>query len=224
MSFTHPGRSARRLRPAFQVGDVAALVDLYEDSAIQIQQDGATVTGRDALAGVFTRLLASGLTMQGDPQKAIVAGDLALTSTHYTFGADGPGGARTVATAEVSDVKQTATAGRHRRTCLRLNATSEMAAPPTRRRRRLAGPGGGPAERGTWPSAARNSSGCEFFGRAGFGIPAALPLSQGVRFPAILRDRGPAQKKDAGKAVAEHGRRKRERKNCNGRSSSGHQP
>ena len=101
MSFTHPDDLHAAFAAAFQAGDVAVLVDLYEDSAIQVQQDG-TVTGHDELAGVFSRLLASGLTMQGDPQKAIVAGDVALTSTHYTFGADGPGGARTVATAEVS--------------------------------------------------------------------------------------------------------------------------
>lgn len=102
MSFTHPDDLQAAFAAAFQAGDVTTLVDLYEDSAIQIQQNGATVTGHDALAGVFTRLLASGLTMQGDPQKAIVAGDLALTSTHYTFGADGPDRARTTATAEVS--------------------------------------------------------------------------------------------------------------------------
>ncbi len=101
MSFTHPDCLHAAFAAAFQAGDVAALVDLYEDSAIQVQQDG-TVTGRDELADVFARLLASGMTMQGDPQKAVIAGDLALTSTHYTFGADASGGARTVATAEVS--------------------------------------------------------------------------------------------------------------------------
>lgn len=101
MSFMHPDDLHEAFATAFQAGDVAVLVDLYEDGATQVQQDG-TVTGRDELAGVFARLLASGPTMQGDPQKAVVAGDLALTSTHYTFGADVPGGARTVATAEVS--------------------------------------------------------------------------------------------------------------------------
>ena len=101
MSFTHPDDLHAAFATAFQAGDVTALVDLYEDSAIQIHQDGS-VTSHDELAGVFTRLLASGLTLQGDPQKAIVAGNLALTSTHYTSGADGPGSARTVATAEVS--------------------------------------------------------------------------------------------------------------------------
>ena len=101
MSFTHPDDLHAAFAAAFQAGDVAALVDLYEDGAIQVQQGGA-VTGHDELADVFSRLLASGLSMQGDPQKAIVAGDLALTSTHYTVGGGGPGGARTFVTAEVS--------------------------------------------------------------------------------------------------------------------------
>lgn len=102
MSFTHPDGLHAAFAAAFQAHDVAALVDLYEDNAVQVQQEGATATGRDALTDVFTHLLASGLTMQGDPQRAIVVGDLALTSTHYTFGADAPDGARTVVTAEVS--------------------------------------------------------------------------------------------------------------------------
>lgn len=102
MSFAHPDGLHTAFAVAFQTHDVAALVNLYEDGAVQIQQDGVAITGPDALADVFTDLLASGLTMQGDPQQAIVVGDLALTSTHYTFGADGSEGVRTVATAEVS--------------------------------------------------------------------------------------------------------------------------
>ncbi len=102
MSFTHPDGLHAAFAAAFKTGDVAALIDLYEDQAVQIQQDGVAVTGRDALVDVFTHLLASGLTMQGDPQPAVVVGDLALTSTHYTVGADAPGGASTFVTAEVS--------------------------------------------------------------------------------------------------------------------------
>jgi ketosteroid isomerase-like protein len=101
VSFTHPDDLHAAFAAAFQARDIAALVDLHEDSAIQLQQDG-TVTSHDDLAGVFTRLVAAGLSMQGVPQKAIVAGDLALTSLRDTFEADEPGGARTVTTAEVS--------------------------------------------------------------------------------------------------------------------------
>lgn len=102
MSFTHPDGLHAAFAAACQAHDVAALVDLYEDGALQVQQDGAPVVGRAALADGFTRLLAAGLTMQGDAQKAIIADDLALTSTHYTFNDDAPGGPRTVVTAEVS--------------------------------------------------------------------------------------------------------------------------
>jgi ketosteroid isomerase-like protein len=105
MSFTHPDELHTTFAAAFKAGNVGALVDVYEAGAIQIQPDGTIATGPEALAGVFTRLLAAGLTMQGDPQRALVAGDIALTSTHYEFGTDDPDGSHTVTrvvTAEVS--------------------------------------------------------------------------------------------------------------------------
>ncbi len=105
MSYAQPDDLHTTFAAAFAAGDVASLVDLYEDGAVQVQQDGTIVTGRDGLTDVFTRLLAAGLTMQGDPQKAIVADDIALTSTHYEFPAVGSDGSRTVthvATAEVA--------------------------------------------------------------------------------------------------------------------------
>ena len=102
MSFTHPDELHVAFAEAFQAGDVRSLLDLYEAGAVQVHPDG-TKTDRDGLAEVFTQLLASGVTLHGDPQKAVVAGDLALTSTRYTIDdSDRPGGSRTVATAEVS--------------------------------------------------------------------------------------------------------------------------
>ena len=100
MSFTHPDHLHAAFAAAFRAGDVPTLVDLYEDDAVQVQPDGTTA-GHDRLTAVFTGLLAAGLTMDGEPQRAIVAGDIALTSTHYTWGG-GADGQRRVATAEVS--------------------------------------------------------------------------------------------------------------------------
>ena len=105
MSFTQPDELHTTFAAAFKAGDVKALVDLYETDAVQVQPDGTTVTGPDQLAASFTGMLAAGMTMTGDPQKAVVVGDIALTSTHYEFGTDGPDGIHTVthvATAEVS--------------------------------------------------------------------------------------------------------------------------
>ncbi len=105
MSFARPDDLHTTFAAAFAAGDVGSLVDLYEAGAIQVQQDGTVLTGPDELAGVFTRLLQAGLTMQGDPQKAIVAGDIALTSTHYQFDTERPDGSHAVmrvVTAEVS--------------------------------------------------------------------------------------------------------------------------
>lgn len=105
MSFTQPDDLHTAFAQALRAGDVGSLVDLYEAGAIQVQQDGTILTGSDKLADVFERLLQSGVTMQGDPQKALVAGDIALTSTHYEFGTDEADGVHQithVVTAEVS--------------------------------------------------------------------------------------------------------------------------
>lgn len=105
MSFTQPDDLHTAFAAALQAGDVGSLVDLYEAGAVQVQQDGTTMIGSDKLGDVFTRLLESGMSMHGDPRKAIVADDIALTSTHYEFNHDEPDGARTVThviTAEVS--------------------------------------------------------------------------------------------------------------------------
>ena len=105
MSFTQPDDLHATFAAAFKAGDVDSIVDLYEAGAVQVQPDGTLATGRDNLAESFKHLLAAGLTMQGAPQKAVIAGDLALTSTHYEFPSKGPDGSATVthvATAEIS--------------------------------------------------------------------------------------------------------------------------
>ena len=91
MSFSYPDALHTAFAQAWKEGDVDSLVDLYEAGAVQVQQDGAILTGSDKLGDVFARL--------------IVAGDIALTSTHYEFGVDKPDGTHTVTrvvTAEVS--------------------------------------------------------------------------------------------------------------------------
>ena len=105
MSFTEPDELHTTFAAAFRAGDVGSLVDLYEADAAQVQPDGTIVTGHDKLAASFTGMLQAGMTMQGDPQKAVIVGDIALTSTHYQYSTDAPDGSRTVthvATAEVS--------------------------------------------------------------------------------------------------------------------------
>lgn len=105
MSFTEPDELHTTFAAAFEAGDVESLVDLYEPDAVQVQPGGPIVSGHDSLAESFSRMIQAGMKMQGDPQKAVIVGDIALTSTHYEFSTDAPDGSRTtthVATAEVS--------------------------------------------------------------------------------------------------------------------------
>ncbi len=105
MSFTHPNELHTAFAHALGAGDVKSLVNLYEAGAVQVQRDGSLLSGPEDLAEAFAGLLGSGVTMHGDPQKAIVAGDIALTSTHYEFTAndrDGEDAVTRVVTAEVS--------------------------------------------------------------------------------------------------------------------------
>ena len=100
MPFRTPDDLHAAFAAAFQAADTDALVDLYEDGAVQVQADGST-TGRDGLSKVFDNLLAAGLAMRGDPRAAIIIGDLALTSTRYASDSDDSEG-QTIVTAEVS--------------------------------------------------------------------------------------------------------------------------
>lgn len=105
MSFTHPKQLHDAFLEAFSSGSPDALIDLYEPDAVQLGQDGQVVTGRDQLRHVFEGLLTAGITLRGTQDKALVADDLALTSTRYEVETTAPDGTQRtllVHTAEVS--------------------------------------------------------------------------------------------------------------------------
>jgi len=105
MPYTHPEHLHDAFVEAFSSGDPDALVDLYEPDAIQAGPDGQVTTGRDQLRSVFAQLLAAGITVHGTQVRALVTGDLALTSTRYEVETTAPDDAPRTAvvhTAEVS--------------------------------------------------------------------------------------------------------------------------
>ncbi len=102
MTYTSPDQIHDVFADAFAAGDIDALLALYEDGAVQLQRDGSVISGQDNLRAVFTQLLSLGLTMSGKQQHAIVAGDLALTSTRYELPTPDGTGTTTMSTAEVS--------------------------------------------------------------------------------------------------------------------------
>jgi len=105
VTYTHPEQLHDAFAEAFNSGNPDALIDLYEPDAIQLGPSGQVISGRDQLRSVFVGLLAAGITLQGTQVKALVAGDLALTSTRYAVDTPAPDGAQRTAlvhTAEVS--------------------------------------------------------------------------------------------------------------------------
>jgi hypothetical protein len=63
-------------------GDVEGMVALFERQAVIDAGDGTLVRGRDAIRAFFTEAVASGRKFQlGEQRAALLAGDLALTST-----------------------------------------------------------------------------------------------------------------------------------------------
>ncbi len=105
MPFTHPEQLHDAFVEAFSSGKPDALIDLYEPEALQVGQSGQLTRGHDGLRSVFTELLVAGITMHGVQDKALVNGDLALTSTRYEVDTTDPDGVQRmtlVRTAEVS--------------------------------------------------------------------------------------------------------------------------
>lgn len=105
MSFASPQELHATFADAFAAADVDALVGLYETGAIQVQRDGRVLTGPENLRSVFVGLLGSGTEMSGTQQEALVAGDIALTSTRYEVQTEDANGDHLTAhlvTAEVS--------------------------------------------------------------------------------------------------------------------------
>ena len=68
-------------------GDVEGLVALYEPDAVLAFPAGRVATGRDEIRQVYQELLAGRPTFEpGQPQDALVNGDVALTSTRLAGG------------------------------------------------------------------------------------------------------------------------------------------
>ena len=69
-------------------GDVAGLAALYEEDAVMAYPPGEQTAGREAIRGLFERMLANAPRFHPEPPlPTLVSGDLALTSTPPKDGA-----------------------------------------------------------------------------------------------------------------------------------------
>jgi uncharacterized protein (TIGR02246 family) len=78
---------------AFNAGDAAALLALYEPNAVLVPEPGGPAVGGEALRAALGRLLALRGTMTLETRAVIPAGDLALLHGQWTLSGMAPDGA-----------------------------------------------------------------------------------------------------------------------------------
>jgi uncharacterized protein (TIGR02246 family) len=74
--------------------DFEGLLSLYEQTAVAIDRDGTVVSGREAIAERYRRLLSAQLQMSGTLRKVVRAGDVAILVGDWQLEGAGPDGAR----------------------------------------------------------------------------------------------------------------------------------
>ena len=95
-----PAELHGRVRDGINVGDVDALVDLYEADAVLMGEDGAAAVGAEAIRAAYEQIVAFGGSIELATRYVLEHGDLAMLSNQYTFAM--PGYSATWITAEVA--------------------------------------------------------------------------------------------------------------------------
>ena len=100
MALSSPDQMHEIFGGALAARDIDTLLDLYEPGAIQLQQDGTALQGRDVLRPVLESLFDVDMNGTATQRAPLVNGDIALTSTRYEF--DSAGRTTHMVTTEVS--------------------------------------------------------------------------------------------------------------------------
>lgn len=81
-----PEELPHRFLDAINRGDVDAVVALYETEAVLVTPEGRSLVGHEAIRDFYADLLRGAPHFEGEPQIAVVLGELALTSTRFSGG------------------------------------------------------------------------------------------------------------------------------------------
>jgi uncharacterized protein (TIGR02246 family) len=92
MAAREPKEVQQEFIEAFNAGNVAGLLALYEPGASFVAQPGQVVTGTDAIREVLGGFLAMKGTLALTKQTIVPAGDLALLHGEWTLRGTGPDG------------------------------------------------------------------------------------------------------------------------------------
>lgn len=74
--------------------DVEGVVALYAPEAVLVPPGGSRAVGTSAIRTFYRDVFRSGPVFQGEPQLAVICGELALTSTRFSGGATAEGARR----------------------------------------------------------------------------------------------------------------------------------
>lgn len=103
-----PAYSPEELHQLFAAGvndkDVEALVELYEPDSVTVDLQGNRLDGEVALRAMLVGLCSGVDRLEGTTRRAIVHGDLALTSSAFRGTGTGPDGQPTVLTGTSAEI------------------------------------------------------------------------------------------------------------------------
>src|SRR3954451_21443903 len=83
MAVTEPNGIMGAWGDAFKARDLARIMELYEPGCAFVSNDGAVLSGTDAIRGVMSDFLASDPDFQAEDAHVAVAGDVALVQARW---------------------------------------------------------------------------------------------------------------------------------------------
>jgi ketosteroid isomerase-like protein len=84
-----PGDLHREVEGAFNAGDVAGLMALYEPDAVMVGPDGSPIEGQEAIGALWSSMMVPGGHLSLRTVYAVEWGDTALLRNNWTFTAEG---------------------------------------------------------------------------------------------------------------------------------------
>jgi uncharacterized protein (TIGR02246 family) len=82
---TTPAQTIERFSELLAVGDLDAIVELYEPDAVFVPQPGQTISGREGIREALKPFLALDARMTGAIERTLLAGDIAFVANRWAL-------------------------------------------------------------------------------------------------------------------------------------------
>jgi uncharacterized protein (TIGR02246 family) len=104
MAHGRPQATIERFSELLAMGDLEAMLELYEPDAAFAPQPGETVTGREKIRAALESFLAVRPHLEGRIEKVLQAGDTALVANRWRLSGTAPDGSPVELAATSADV------------------------------------------------------------------------------------------------------------------------